>query len=268
MNIDKLTQRKLLSVAGGLLIGLTSVSAQAGPMAIWSSDGWTAMTLTTAGEDGQVGPGGGGQPFDAEGLYFKQSGSLLSIGLQAGFNLETGYQWNSVSPNDYYAGDLAISFDGTGDSGNASSFEYGVDFGFETRDYDLDLVDMGSGTGIDAAGFYSVSSWNEDVYTNHGAASPFAIDGGSLVSALETNAWSSEVVGGDLSYSRIVTFDIASLGLSGNAGLDVHWTMNCGNDFINGSTTLSSVSEPSIISLMMLSMLMIGWTGRRRKQVA
>lgn len=268
MNTKKMTHRKLLSVAGGLLIGLTSVTAQAGPLPLWSSDGWTAMTLATPGEDGQVGPGGGGQAFDAEGLYFKQSGTTLSIGLQAGFDLIDGHVNTSPSPYDYYAGDLALSFDGNAVAGTSSTFEYGVDFGLLTKDYQLDLVDMGSGTGIDGAGFYSVSAWNDDVYSGHSSATPFAIDSGSLISALTDNSSGSGVVGGATSYYRTVTFDLSSLGLTGSTDLDVHWTMNCGNDFIDGSTTLTSVSEPSIISLMMLSMLMMGWTGRRRKQAA
>lgn len=267
--MNKLINRKLLASAGLLIASMATVpAAQAGPTGAPFSfftdpgNGWTAMTLSTAGEDGQIGPGAGGQPFDAEYLFFKQSGSTLSIGLQAGFNLETGYVYHSASPNDYYAGDLALSFDG--DNG---TYEYGVDFGLLTKDYQLDLVDMAGGTsGIDSAGFYSVSSWNTDVYSGHSIASPFAIDGGAIAASLSDNSFGSGTVGGELSYWRTVSFDIGGLGLGND--LDAHWTMNCGNDFINGSTTLTSVPEPSVLGLMMMSLFGMGWANRRRKRVA
>ena len=254
----KLTNRKLVTGVGALLLGLTSVHTQAAPFAFWSTDGWTAMNVSPANEDGQVGPGGGGQAFDAEYLYFKQSGNTLSIGLQAGFNLITGYVYTSPQPLHYYAGDLALSFDGS-----TSTYEYGIDFGLLTKDYQLDKVDMGSGTGIDPAGFYSVSQWNTDVYSGHAIANPFAIDGGSLVSNLSLNAAGSGTPAGSpsgCSYWR------TSLGLTTDSTLHAHWTMNCGNDFIRGSTTLTGVPvpEPSAFALMMLSLMGMGWAGSKR----
>lgn len=260
----KTLNRSLVTGLGALALTLTSVSAQAGALGFWATDGWTAMTLDTVGEDGQVGPGVGGQPFDAEGLYFKQSGNLLSIGLQAGFDLIDGHYVHTDS-KDYYSGDLALSFDG---SAGPTGYEYAVDFGFPigTRDYSNTLVDMGSGTGIDPAGFYSVSSWNTGVYTGHSTANPFAVDGGTLVSSLSSNLSGSGVAGGDTSFYRTVTFDIGSLGLTGVTTLDAHWTMSCGNDFINGTTTLTSVPEPSTMALMFMSLMGLGFAGRRKKR--
>lgn len=94
----KLTNRKLLTGLSALLLTVGSATTQAAPFAFWNADGWTAMTLDTVNEDGQVGPGAGGQKFDAEGLYVKQSGNILSIGLQAGYNIVTGYVYDSVNP--------------------------------------------------------------------------------------------------------------------------------------------------------------------------
>lgn len=259
----KLTTRKLILGMGTLLLGLTSASSNAAPFGFWAVDGWTPFTLTTAGEDGQIGPGGGGQPFDAEGLYFKQSGNSVSIGLQAGFNLITGYVYSSVNPKHYYAGDLALSFDG-----NTSTYEYAVDYGLLTKDYQLDLVDAdpGVGDGIDNAGFYSVSTWNNDVYAGHAAqAAPFAMTAGSLVNSLTSNMSGSGVVGGQTSYWRTVTFDVSSLGLIGATTLNAHWTMSCGNDVIKGTTIFTPpVPEPSSFVLMMLSLMGLGWAGKKR----
>lgn len=273
--------RSLVTGVGALLISLTPVSTYAGALGFWATDGWTAMTLDSHGGDGVVGPGVGGQQFDAEFLYYKQSGNLLSIGLQAGFNLITGYESHSSSPNDYYSGDLALSFDG---SAGSSGYEYAVDFGLMTKDYDLNTVDMGTTTtpGEDLAGLYSVnpvSGWNNDVYSGHSSANPFAADVGTLLQGLTlgvdmftgsgagTGSGTGDA-GNQTSYYRTVTFDIGSLGLSGPITLDAHWTMSCGNDYINGTTTLSSVPEPSTMALMFMSLMGIGWAGRRKRAAA
>lgn len=263
----KLLNRSLVTGMGALLLGLTSASSIAAPLGFWATDGWTALAIATPGEDGQVGPGVGGQQFDAEYLYFKQSGNTLSLGLQAGFNLITGYEYHSTNPKDYYAGDLALSFDGSVGPGSAG-FEYAVDFGLLTKDYQKDLVDMGSGTGVDPAGFYSVSAWNNDVYSGHTIANPFAADSGTLVSALISNVAGSGIAGGQTSYFRTVSFDISSLNLTGNSTLNAHWTMSCGNDYIDGTTTLTSVPEPSAMVLMLMSLLGLGWVGRRKRVAA
>ena len=261
--------RSLVTGIGALALSVASVSANAGALSLWATDGWTALTLDGHGGDGVIGPGGGGQQFDAEGLYYKQSGNLLSIGLQAGFNLITGYEYSSVNPKDYYAGDLALSFDG---SVGPTGYEYAVDFGLLTKDYQKDLVDMSGGTtGTDAAGFYAVSSWNNDVYSGHTVANPFAVDGGALVSSLSSNLSGSGFVAGSgtlggTSYYRTVTFDIGSLGLTGSTTLDAHWTMSCGNDYVNGTTTLTSVPEPSTMALMFMSLMGLGFAGRRKKR--
>lgn len=259
--------RSLVTGVGALLISLTPVSTYAGALGFWATDGWTAMTLDSHGGDGVIGPGAGGQQFDAEYLYYKQSGNSLSIGLQAGFNLITGYEYHSTSPKDYYAGDLALSFDG---SAGPTGYEYAIDFGLETRDYQKDAVDMGTGTGIDAAGLYSVSSWNNDVYSGHTVANPFAADGGTLLQGLtlNTDMFTGSGSAGGTSYFRTVTFDLGSLGLTGPITLDAHWTMSCGNDYINGTTTLSSVPEPSTMALMFMSLMGIGWAGRRKRAAA
>jgi len=65
-------------------------------------------------------------PRQAEYLYKKQ-GNSLAIALQTGFDVETGKQRHGR--RDYYAGDLALSFDG-----DSSSYEYAFDFGNTPRD--------------------------------------------------------------------------------------------------------------------------------------
>ena len=254
-----------------VLAALVSTGAQASTLSIWDSS-WTQI----GADDGHIGPGGGGQAFDAEYLYYKVDGNTLYLGLQSGFNLIDGNQFLSTygghTYNDwYYAGDLALSFDGI-----ASTYEYGVDFGFTTRDYsgrDYSPTDFSHTTGFvessgphdgtDAAGLYSVSGWNPNTGIYYQASNPFAIDAGAKVVDLLTNiSGSGDSGGGNTSYYRIVSFDISDLNID---GIDAHWTMSCGNDAINGRIDFThTVPEPGTLSLMGLGLVGLGFMRRRK----
>ncbi len=246
-----------LILAGSIGMG----TASATPLGIWGTEGFTQF----ANDEGHTsGPGVGGQPFDAEYFYYKQEGNTLSIGLQTGFDVLDGHQ--IYSSDDYYAGDLALSFDGavaTG-SGAGSTYEYGIDFGLITRGFSgvdygptdtntTGFVDMGTGNGQDSAGLYSVSAsdWSNDIIGAHHASDPFAMQGGTLVAGLSRND-AAQV--GD-SFYRIVSFDLTALGLSGDLEVDAHWTMSCGNDYINGDFSTTAVPEPTTLPLLGLGLL-------------
>jgi hypothetical protein len=245
-----------------------STHLSATPLAVWDST-WTQIADDDGVSNGYVGPGYGGQAFDTEYLYYSVSGTQLSIGLQTGFDVMDGKQTHDGL--DYYAGDLALSLDGT------PGYEFGVDFGFFTMNYDQShysgsnydpaKVDTGSGTGIDTAGIYSSASWDNGVYQGYTSSNPFALNGGSIV--LGSNFTQSSGVDGS-SYYHIVSFDLASLGLdlSGPLSLDAHWTMSCGNDNINGHDTFS-VPEPGILALLATGLIgTLAATSRKRKNSA
>lgn len=231
-----------------VLLSLVSSGLLAAPIDLWQQQGWTQF----ADDDGvysrgYVDPGWGGQDFDAEYLYYKLDGNVLSLGLQTGFDIND----NKVRHRgyNYFGGDLALSFDGSADS-----YEYAVDFGLFTRDYfDLgnDKVEADSNNdGRDAAGLYSVTEWNNDIYYS-AESSPFAMDSGSQVDSLLTNT--SGLVGD--SYFRAVSFDLAALNLGSEFVLDAHWTMSCGNDAIDGQVAVATVPEPATLPLMALGFL-------------
>ena len=205
--------------------------------------GWTEITNDDGVQDGGfVDPGWGGQDFDAEYLAYKLVGNTLSIGLQSGFDLISGKVY---SGRNYYAGDLALSFDD-----DASIYEYAFDFGKLTRDYQLDKVDAteSNSTGMDAYGLWAVTLWNNDMVPGFvGSSSPFAMDRGTKVSGANEG---TPVLGVDYGYDavrdtywRIVSFDISAIG-SNIKALDLHWTMSCGNDAISGH--VANVPEPGL----------------------
>jgi hypothetical protein len=261
MKLSSLSLGWIARYIGAVALAGGAASASAGILGTFTDGTWTtAGAEDSVGAGGFVNPGYGGQAFDAEYLFYKQSGSILTIGLQSGFNLSTGHQ--VVNGKTYYAGDLALSFDGS------APYEYGIDFGLLTKDYGTNnvnntgqnLVDTGSGTGIDSAGLYAVTTWNTNIL--FGASSPFAIDAGTKIASLLSDSMGSGISGGNLSYYRIVSFDLANLGLGSN--LDLHWTMSCGNDAINGSGRVTTVPEPGTLSLLGFGLLGLGALRRRR----
>lgn len=220
---------------------------------------------TFAVDENGTTPGGGGQLFDAEYLAYKLDGKVLSIGVQTGFDLSDGH--HEYLGKDYYAGDLALSFDGAVTLGDATTYEYAVDFGFLTKDYDNQDVGGNSGTaGVDTAGVYKMSVWNNDIYYS-AASSPFAMESGAQVSGLQENDY---VVGNEEdSFFRFVSFDITTLGLSLADGLtvDAHWTMSCGNDTVNGNFDVAPVPEPATMLLFGTGLAGLVGTLRRKKEL-
>ena len=239
-----------------------------------------------ADADSDIPSGQGGQRFDTEYLFYKynKDDKTLSLGLQTGFDIKDGQYGN------YYAGDIALSFDGSTSGAKGAGFEYAVDFGLMTKDYyDLNKVSAaqdssGNDTGIDVdGGLYEVSLWNDDIL--HEEASPFAMDDGVIKSALTTNDYGygytdrvdnttsySNIY--DKSYYRIVTFSLDGIvDLSKDFTVDAHWTMSCGNDQINGGFNIAGnqgggnpVPEPSALALMAIGSISLGLSGYRRRK--
>lgn len=263
----------LLSAIVLLGAPLFSSPLNAAPLSAWDSS-WTQFANDDGyTSNGYVNPGWGGQAFDAEYLYYKRTGNTLSIGLQTGFDLSDGRQ--QYGSDWYFAGDLALSFDGDTSGSGGSGYEYGVDFGLLTKDYSAHhkalgdatgRVDMGSGNGIDPAGLYRNVGWNNGVYSHFHVSDPFAMDAGTLVTGAGfSQSTGSGMAGGETSYYRSVSFDLTALGLdlTQPIDLDAHWTMSCGNDAIDGH---ASVPEPGALILMASGLFgLVGIRRLRRK---
>lgn len=226
---------------------------QAAPLSYWGDNGYQMIASDDGvGDRGFVNPGWGGQDFDAEYLFYRydKDAGTLTLGLQTGFDLVDGHvRWRG---HDFYAGDLVMTFD------QLSGQQFAIDFGLYTRDSEGDEVDAGTGTGVDAAGVYQVSNWNNDInYTDSG---PFAMDDGVFLASVNST------VGYDLfadSYYRTVTFSYAELGLQTGFNFSAHWTMSCGNDVVAGT---GYVPVPGGLPLLGLGLAVIVWARRQKNK--
>lgn len=275
----------------------------------WSNDGWQSLNDPTTGnnnDDGGTAPGSGGQRFDAEYFFYKYDAASnnLSIGLQAGFDLrdmETQY-----GGQNYYGGDLALSFDndvvrGSGSTAMSNSYEYAVDFGEFTASTGGSSTKQsyysGGRNGVDTAGLYKIKQDNEVWNTSstdlawhndipNWQSSPFAMDEGLYVAGLLDDSSGKSGYNGleytanyssttnNTSYFRTVTFNLDSIVALGETfTVDSHWTMSCGNDDINGQITLTRnngttpVPEPTITALIGIGSLSILVSGMRRRKM-
>jgi len=240
----------IVGVATGLAF---SLPVSASVLDFWAADGWKVLDQEDGvGRGGYVGPGWGGQAFDAEYLFYKQEGSLLSLGLQTGFDLSDGH--HSTGRKEYYAGDLALAF-------NGGAYDYAIDFGLVTKDYHHnDNVGIGSGN-QDAVGLYKVTEWNNDIY--YGESGPFAMDEGSLVTSLSGESNGSEMKLDGRSYFRTASFDLAALGFN-VADFSAHWTMSCGNDVVEGGASVETAAVPEPSALLLMAGGLFGLMGGRK----
>ena len=197
------------------------------------------------GPGGFVGPAYGGQKFDAEylGLYLDNTGTLY-FGLQTGFNLESGVTTGGYT---YGPGDLALDVTGDG------NYDYAIRFAI-------------SG-GVPTYTLYDVSTWQSVMYNQFiNISDPYRYATGSSVPTTFTGAYGTGVfsnnVDGGTSYVLEGSLALNSLASYNGGALTIHWTMECGNDYLN-----KTIPEPSTIFLLGSGLIGCGALGfiRRRR---
>jgi len=201
-----------------------------------SSDDWAPVegegikyfVEDQTGKNTYLGPGWGGQDYDAEAVYAHRSATHLSFAIVTGRAPDAG---------GFVAGDIAIDF------GLDGTFDYGV-------------VTLTDAVGIGTAGeLYAVTDWNYGLWSAPGVegdptTTPFGL---SHPTSIKSGNKLADV---PLSYDEMTYDGISGLGIGefGDAGkhyvietsialnlLDpsminqnflVHWTMACANDVV------------------------------------
>lgn len=259
---------------------------------VFSNTDWHSTEGAYAYEDrdSNPGPGVGGQDFDVEALYtgFDASTNTLYVGLITGFDIlgETSYSRN------YFAGDLFIDFgleyDQTGRTGGDTFAEAPYDNTNGDTRWDLAFV-LGrngsyggnvadaSSTTVDVLGTPTFD-YADAPQGNPGFHSgPLNVNSGTSYGSAQfayTDNWGD----GD---HNVYEFGYTLTGSQGLAwrnqilagGWTAHWTMSCGNDFLDVGTSLPAgtnltpvVPVPAAAPMALLGMALIGAVRRGRKK--
>lgn len=234
------------------------------------------------GSGGAVGPGVGGQDFDAEALYTGiDTNGVLYVALVTGFHINGEYS----NPHWYQAGDIFLDFgtnkpqtgrNGSNNPVNYSNTGHSWDLAFDLSSRTGTLGSLQSVNAIGTPDFtYSFSPDGVPGYNS----GPFQATGGTNHGTADfffNQNWG----GGnrhvyEFSY-QITNTDWLNSILAG--GWTVHWTMSCGNDFLDAGATIPSgttftpndpvVPVPAAAPMGLLGLGLVAFARRRKRAAA
>jgi len=207
----------------------------------------------TGGLGVYLGPGYGGQAYDAEAMYALVEGGMLFIALATGHAPNTP---NNPGANIYGAGDFAIDF------GKDGSYEVGIN------------VKPGWDAFGVAGGVYKVSAWAYGLWNDNRIPGyrklehPTSIVHGAYLGMANLAISGPETGFGAFKNDRHYFYEVGlGLDLLRNAGwkgesFNIHWTQNCANDYILVDPP-GQVHEPATLALLPFGLL--GLMAMRRR---
>jgi len=175
-----------------------------------------------------------GNEFDVEAIYFDNDQYNAYIAVVQGLPI-TG----ATAPGNpwFLPGDIAIDADN-----NLSTGEYGFEYGLNILNSHL----------------YSVSDWESVNYFP--TSNPWKILSGSDLGGVSFVYSAYQ----NTHYVLEASIPLNLLGLSGNPGdpihpLKIHWTQQCGNDYLNLSADVNPVPEPNSLVLLVTGLFGLGF---------
>lgn len=225
----------------------------------WGTTNWNptngAIHSDLTNEDGKgglggyLGPGYGGQLFDAEAMYYKRENDTIFLAIVTGLPY---YGGQDARGNWYYPGDIAIDFNGDG------VYEYGI----ETR---------GANAGTLWGGL-SAADWNGGLPNWHGEGDPTDMkDGvgtqiGSQFQFVYNNSyyWVNNSTNYNKHYVMEMAIPQSYFGSDWMNGGYIHWNETCGNDALD---LYVPKTAPEPASVVLLGLGLAGLIGAKKKKV-
>ena len=234
--------KKFFKIALFVILGVFCVAGNS--MAIPTIDGtfslaeWDGYYADGDGvmDGGFVGPGWGGQAFDVEYLGLYITLNKVYFGLQTGFNVA------AADVSGYRPGDFALDVNGDG------MYDYAIDFSVSGATASFSL--------------YDVTSWKDSDFFS--IANPFEMNEGTKIDdftgAFGSGTYANNSDGGT-SYVLEGSFDLDLLDAYAGSDIGIHWTMQCGNDYLN--QTSAPVPEPATMLLFGCGLIGLAAVGKK-----
>lgn len=199
----------------------------------------------SVGSGGYVEPGYGGQAFDIEAMYFDSDSVYGYLAIITGFPL-AGAQ--SFGPGDLGIDVSSATASVIGDSSQTTVYEFGID--------------------LDNSKLYSVLTW-QGVYYDSNPSPDYASTSDPWIIHTTTGeangvnfVYSNNAINSHYVYE--FSFLLSDLGIAYGDAINFHWTMECGNDYLDLPATVNHAPEPTSMLLLGTGLIGISAVSRRK----